>query len=173
MPVTSSDLCLLSGAEQAHLIRTKEVSPVELLHAVFERIHQLNPVVNAFCTLTEDQAMVEANDAERKVMAGEDVGPLHGVPISIKDLIATRGIRTVAGSVAYRDMVPEEDDIVVERVKAAGAIVLGKTNVPEFGYMGVTQNAVFGTTRNPWNLDKTPVDQVAARRRRSRRAWAR
>jgi aspartyl-tRNA(Asn)/glutamyl-tRNA(Gln) amidotransferase subunit A len=129
---------------------------VELLDAVLSRIHQLDPLLNAFCTLTEEQAKVEARDAERKVMAGEDLGPLHGVPISIKDLIATRGIRTVSGSVSYRDLVPDEDDVVVERVKAAGAIVLGKTNVPEFGYMGVTHNAVFGTTRNPWNLDKTP-----------------
>jgi aspartyl-tRNA(Asn)/glutamyl-tRNA(Gln) amidotransferase subunit A len=156
MLATSSSLCSLSGAEQAQLIKAKEVSPVELLEAVLERIHALNPVLNAFCTLVEDDARADAQKAEAALLAGAEIGPLHGVPISIKDLIATKGIRTVSGSQAYADLVPDEDDIVVERVRAAGAIVLGKTNVPEFGYMGATHNTVFGVTRNPWNLDKTP-----------------
>jgi aspartyl-tRNA(Asn)/glutamyl-tRNA(Gln) amidotransferase subunit A len=156
MLATSSSLCSLSGAEQAQLIKAKEVSPVELLEAVLERIHALNPVLNAFCTLVEDDARADAQKAEAALLAGAEIGPLHGVPISIKDLIATKGIRTVSGSQAYADLVPDEDDIVVERVRAAGAIVLGKTNVPEFGYMGATHNNVFGVTRNPWNLDKTP-----------------
>jgi aspartyl-tRNA(Asn)/glutamyl-tRNA(Gln) amidotransferase subunit A len=156
MLATSSELCALSGTEQARLIRSKEVSPVELLDAVLDRIHALDPILNAFCTLTEEQAKLDAQAAERQIMRGGALGPLHGVPISIKDLIATKGIRTVSGSQAYKDLVPDEDDIVVERVKAAGAIVLGKTNVPEFGYMGATHNTVFGTTRNPWKLDKTP-----------------
>src|SRR5258708_33173437 len=156
MLATSSSLCSLSGAEQAQLIKAKDVSPVELLEAVLERIHALNPVLNAFCTLVEEDARADAQKAEAATRAGDEIGPLHGVPISIKDLIATKGIRTVSGSQAYADLVPDEDDIVVERVRAAGAIVLGKTNVPEFGYMGATHNTVFGVTRNPWNLDKTP-----------------
>ncbi|MGI9148728.1 MAG: amidase [Chloroflexota bacterium] len=156
MLATSEALCALSGAEQARLIRTKQVSPVEVVEAVLARIHELNPVLNAFCTLVEDSARADAVRAEQAVIASEVLGPLHGVPVSIKDLIATRGIRTVSGSVAYADLVPDEDDVVVERLKNAGAIVLGKTNVPEFGYMGATHNNVFGVTRNPWNLDKTP-----------------
>jgi aspartyl-tRNA(Asn)/glutamyl-tRNA(Gln) amidotransferase subunit A len=153
---TTTDLCRLSGADQARLIRAQELSPVELIDAVYARIHALNPIVNAFCTLVEEEARAEARAAEAAVLRGDDLGPLHGVPVSIKDLVCTRGIRTVSGSKAYADFVPDEDDIVVERLRAAGAIVLGKTNVPEFGYMGTTHNDVFGVTRNPWNLEKTP-----------------
>jgi len=152
----STDLCELSGVEQAKLIRERRISPVELVDVVFERIHQLNPILNAFCTLVEDDARDQARRAETAVAHGESVGPLHGVPVSIKDLICTKGIRTVSGSKAYEDFVPDEDDVVVERLKDAGAIILGKTNVPEFGYMGATHNSVFGVTRNPWNLEKTP-----------------
>jgi aspartyl-tRNA(Asn)/glutamyl-tRNA(Gln) amidotransferase subunit A len=153
---TATDLCQLSGAEQARLIRERAISPVELVDAVYDRIHRLNPVLNAFCTLVEDEARAEARAAEAAVSRGEPLGPLHGVPVSIKDLVCTKGIRTVSGSRAYADFVPDEDDIVVERLRAAGAIVLGKTNVPEFGYMGTTHNDVFGVTRNPWNLERTP-----------------
>ncbi len=154
--MTAVDICSLSGTEQARLIRSKQVSPVDVVDAVYNRIHQLNPVLNAFCTLVEDDARAEAKEAEAAVMRGDTRGPLHGVPVSIKDLICTRGIRTVSGSKAYENFVPDEDDIVVERLRGAGAIVLGKTNVPEFGYMGATHNNVFGVTRNPWNLDRTP-----------------
>ena len=154
--MTPVEICALSGAEQARLIREKQLSPVELIDAVFTRIHRLNPVLNAFCTLVEEDARAEARRAETAVQRGDDLGPLHGVPISIKDLICTRGIRTVSGSLAYEDLIPDEDDVVVERVKQAGAIVLGKTNVPEFGYLGATHNNVFGVTRNPWNADRTP-----------------
>ena len=89
-------------------------------------------------------------------MAGEEVGPLAGVPVGIKDLVCTQGILTVSGSFAYKDFVPEEDDVVVERLRKAGAVILGKTNVPEFGYSGVGHNPVFDTTRNPWNTSLTP-----------------
>lgn len=150
------EVCKLSGAEQARLIREKELSSVELVNTVYDLIHELNPILNAFCTLVEDAAKTEAKVAEKAVMSGEPLGPLHGVPVSIKDLICTKGIRTVSGSKGYADFIPDEDDIVVERLRGAGAIVLGKTNVPEFGYMGATHNDVFGVTRNPWNLDRTP-----------------
>lgn len=156
MTTTATDVCALSGAEQAKLIREKELSPVELLDAIYARIHKLNPILNAFCTLVEDDARAVAKEAEAAVMRRDELGPLHGVPVSIKDLICTKGIRTVSGSKAYENFVPEEDDVVIERLRGAGAIVLGKTNVPEFGYMGATHNNVFGVTRNPWNLERTP-----------------
>jgi aspartyl-tRNA(Asn)/glutamyl-tRNA(Gln) amidotransferase subunit A len=151
MAMPHTDLCALPGAEQARLIRMRAVSPVELVEAVFARIHQVDPVVHAFCTLVEDQAREAARTAEAAVMRGDDLGPLHGVPLSVKDLICTKGVPTVSGSVAYRDFVPDEDDVCVERLLAAGAILLGKTNVPEFGYAGVGENVLFPATANPWN----------------------
>lgn len=156
MTTTETDMLKLSGAEQARLIRDKQLSPIELTDAVFERIHKLNPILNAFCTLVEDDAKAAAQVAEAAVLRGDALGPLHGVPVSIKDLVCTKGIRTVSGSLAYTDFVPDEDDVAVERLRDAGAIILGKTNVPEFGYMGTTHNDVFGVTRSPWNLEVTP-----------------
>jgi aspartyl-tRNA(Asn)/glutamyl-tRNA(Gln) amidotransferase subunit A len=156
LPQNDSGICSLSGAAQARLIRDRSLSPVEVVDAVFDRIHALEPALHAFCTLTEDAARADARAAEAAVMRGAAIGPLHGVPISIKDLICTKGIPTAAGSKAYADLIPDEDDIVVERVRAAGAIILGKTNVPEMGYSGVGQNDLFPTTRNPWNPDMTP-----------------
>src|SRR6202041_2650579 len=93
---------------------------------------------------------------EKALLANEEAGPLAGVPVGIKDLVCTAGVRTVSGSFAYKDFVPDEDDVVVERLKDAGAIIIGKTNVPEFGYSAVGHNPVFETTRNPWNLEYTP-----------------
>ena len=153
---TNAEICALSGTEQARLIKQKELSPVEVVGAVYERIHLLNPILNAFCTLVEDEAKADAKKAEAAVLRGDELGALHGVPVSIKDLVCTKGIRTVSGSKGYIDFIPDEDDIVMERLRGVGAIILGKTNVPEFGYMGATHNDVFGTTRNPWNLEKTP-----------------
>lgn len=152
----SDDLCWLSATELVQLIRSKRVSPVEVTEAVLVRIEQLNPVVNAFCTVTHDLARRAAKEAEISVMKGEDLGPLCGVPISVKDVIFTRGVRTTAGSRIYADFIPEEDAIVVERLKAAGAVILGKTNTPEFGHKGITENPLFGATRNPWSLERTP-----------------
>src|SRR5262245_14507583 len=115
----------------------------------------LESTLHAFCTPTIELARQEALRIERELASGADPGPLAGVPVGIKDLVCTKGIRTVSGSPAYTDFVPEEDDIVVERLKDAGAIVVGKTNVPEFGYSGVGHNPVFETTRNPWNPERT------------------
>jgi aspartyl-tRNA(Asn)/glutamyl-tRNA(Gln) amidotransferase subunit A len=129
------------GAE----IRAKRLSPVEVVDAVLERMDRLEPVLHAFCTPTPDAARADAKRIEAELMAGGDPGPLAGVPVGIKDLVATKGVRTVMGSWAYRDFVPDEDDVVVERLKGAGAIVLGKTNVPEFGYSGVGHNPVSST----------------------------
>ncbi|MBI4240569.1 MAG: amidase, partial [Candidatus Rokubacteria bacterium] len=136
--------------------RSRKLSPVEVTEAVLGRIERLNPVLNAFCTPTPDLARRAAKEAEIALMKGEPLGALHGVPVSIKDLVFTRGVRTTGGSRIYADFIPEEDAVAVERLKAAGAVILGKTSTPEFGYKGVTDNPLFGITRNPWKLDRTP-----------------
>lgn len=140
----------------AGLVRAKKLSPVEVTDAVLARMDRLEPVLHAFCTPTPEIARKAAKDIEKRIMAGEDVGPLAGVPWGCKDLICTAGIRTASGSFAYADFVPDEDDVVVERMRNAGAVILGKTNVPEFGYSGVGHNPLFPTTRNPWNTELTP-----------------
>jgi aspartyl-tRNA(Asn)/glutamyl-tRNA(Gln) amidotransferase subunit A len=152
----SDDLCWLPASELAALIRSKKVSPVEVTEVVLARVERLNPVLNAFCTLTPELARRAAREAEISMMKGEPLGPLCGVPVSVKDLIFTRGIRTTGGSRIYADFIPEEDAVSAERLKAAGAVFLGKTNTPEFGHKGVTDNPLFGITRNPWKLDLTP-----------------
>lgn len=139
----------------ARRIRQRELSPVEVVEAALARMERLDPVLNAFCTPTPDLARADARRIEAALVAGESVGPLAGVPVAIKDLVLTRGVRTVSGCWTYADFVPEEDDVVVERLKGAGAIVLGKTNVSELGYSGLGGNPVFGETRNPWDTTRT------------------
>ncbi len=150
------EICCLSAVEMAEAIRAKKLSPVEIVGAILHRIEQLNPKVNAYCTLVAESAMRQARKAEEMVVRGEEIGPLHGVPVSIKDLIFTKGIRTTGGSRLYENFIPQQDAIVVERLKAAGAIVIGKTNTAEFGWVAITQNPLFGETRNPWNPELTP-----------------
>jgi aspartyl-tRNA(Asn)/glutamyl-tRNA(Gln) amidotransferase subunit A len=141
----------------ARLIRQKKVSPVELLGAILDRIDKLNPRLNAFVTLTAEQARREARAAERALTKrSATLGPLHGVPFSVKDLVITKGVRTTFGTPLYRDNVPTEDAPIVTRLKAAGGIMLGKTNTPTMGWIGATHNLLFGVTRNPWNLERTP-----------------
>jgi amidase len=148
----SRDLCFLSASELTRLYRAREVSPLEVMQAVLARIDAVNPAVNAYVTVARESALAEARTATRALRRkGRALPPLHGVPVSIKDLFATKGIRTTWGSLIYKDYVPDADDLVVQRLKAAGAIVVGKTNTPEFGAGGNTFNAVFGATRNPWN----------------------
>ena len=151
----SNEICQMSAVELVAQIRAKQLSPVEVIDAVLTRMDRLEPHLHAFCTPTPDLARREAERIEQNITRGDTVGPLAGVPVSIKDLIFTKGIRTVSGCVAYREFVPDEDDIVVERLKAAGAIILGKTNVTEFGYSAASHNPVFETTRNPWDLTRT------------------
>ncbi|WP_260929621.1 amidase [Novosphingobium sp. 9] len=153
---SSGDLSLLPAVDQADLIRTRAVSPVEVMEAVLARAEALEPVLHAFCHLDTARARAAALAAEDAVRRGEPLGPLHGVPISIKDLICTADMPTVSGSRAYAGFVPDADDVCVERVRKAGAIVIGKTNTPEFGYAGAGKNAVFPTTVNPWDVTKTP-----------------
>src|SRR2546430_943596 len=155
MPET--DLNWLSATEQATLIRSRKVSPVEIVDALLARIDKVNPRLNAFVLINADQARREAKSAERAVgKRGARLGPLHGVPFGVKDLVVTRGVRTTFGTPLYRDNVPTEDAPMVERLKAAGGIMVGKTNTPTFGWIGATHNLVFGPTRNPWHLDRTP-----------------
>jgi aspartyl-tRNA(Asn)/glutamyl-tRNA(Gln) amidotransferase subunit A len=153
----SEDLCWMPAAELAAAITRKKVSPVEVVRAVLARIDRLNPILNAFVTLTAEQAVKDARGAERALMKkGARLGPLHGVPFSTKDLVITKGIRTTFGTRLYGDNVPAEDAPMVARMRAAGAIQLGKTNTPAFGWIGATHNLLFGITRNPWNTERTP-----------------
>ena len=140
-----------SARELARLIASRAVSPVEVLDAHVKVIEAINPKLNAFVTLAVEQARDAARGAEAAVMKGEALGPLHGLPTGIKDNALTAGMRTTFGSLLYRDNVPTEDAEVVRRLKAAGAIVLGKTNLPEFATGANTVNELFGATRNPWN----------------------
>ena len=152
----ASELVWLSAQELAQRIRGKELSPVHVVEAVLDRIGAVNPSLNAYCTVAAEEARDAASAAEIAILSGEDLGPLHGVPVSIKDLIFTRRLRTAAGSRLLADHVPEEDAVAVERLRAAGAIIVGKTNTPEFGFKGVTDNPLFGATRNPWDTARTP-----------------
>lgn len=148
------DLWSLSGAAQASLIYKNEVSALDVMTSVINRIAKMNPKVNAYCTVSA-RALDEAKEADKKQRRGDRLPPLHGVPISVKDLVPTKDLLTTFGSKLFSDYVPAEDDIVVERLRRAGAIIVGKTNTPEFGYHGVTDNFIFGVTRNPWNTRMT------------------
>ncbi len=153
---TSNEICRMDAVHLANLVRTKQLSAVEVTRAVIDRMNRLEPQLHAFCTPTPELAIAAAERVDKNIMAGVAVGPLAGVPVGIKDLVCTQGVKTVSGSWAYADFVPDEDDVVVERLKQAGAIIIGKTNVPEFGYSGVGHNPVFETSRNPWNTTLTP-----------------
>ena len=152
--MSASDIIYMPAVEIASAIREKILSPVQIVDAILNRIDRLNPKLNAYCTLLAEDARKQAKEAEDLVMKGGDLGLLHGVPVSVKDLIFTKGVRTTFGSRIYENFVPDADDVVVERLRAAGAIIVGKTNTPEFGFMGVTDNLLFGPTRNPWNLER-------------------
>jgi amidase len=154
--MTAEELCFTPATRLAALFRRGKVSPLEVMQAVLGRIERINPAVNAYCTVAGEQALEAAKKATALARRrSRRLGPLHGVPVSIKDLTPTKGIRTTWGSKIYEHHVPSEDALVVERLKAAGAIIVGKTNTPEFGAGANTFNAIFGPTRNPWNLALT------------------
>ena len=140
--------------EAGDLLRRRVLSPVELTQACLERIERWNPVVNAFITVTAEQALIEAREAEHEIAAGHWRGPLHGVPLALKDLIDTRGVRTTAASAVFQDRIPDEDAEVVRRLKQAGAVLLGKLNLHEFAYGGTCVPSQFGAVRNPWNTER-------------------
>ncbi|MFB7716108.1 amidase [Nocardia sp. NPDC056100] len=150
-----SDICFATAREQARLLRTRAISAVELTRAHLERIEATNPRVNAIVTLVADRALDQARAADARMAAKAPVGPLHGIPMAHKDTHDTAGIRTTSGSVLLAENVPVRDELVIERIRAAGAITLGKTNVPEFAAGSHTFNELFGATRNPYDLGKS------------------
>ena len=149
------DLTFTRAVDLRSLYRRGRASPLEVMEALLQRIDRVNPRVNAIVTLARESALADARRATRALRRGAALSPLHGVPVAIKDVTPTRGIRTTHGSKLFEDHVPDHDALVVERLRAAGAIVIGKTNTPEFAFGPNTVNAVFGATRNPWDLGRT------------------
>ncbi|UCH86494.1 MAG: amidase [Dehalococcoidia bacterium] len=152
--MNETDICFLSAADLVASYQAKTLSPVEVTQALLARIDRLNPVLNAFVLVDDEGALASARAAE-KAYASASAAPLAGVPVSIKDLTETRGMRTTKASIALKDWVPDFDAVVVERLRDTGACILGKTNVPEFGTTLITNNRLFGPARNPWNLERT------------------
>lgn len=152
----ADELATMSAVELASGYRVRRFSPVEVVDAVLRRIERVNPALNAFCVVTADSARQEAKAAEAAIARGEALPPLHGVPLSVKDMLMTRGVRTTFGSAIYERNVPDEDAPMVTSLKAAGAIVTGKTTTPEFGYKGATHSPLLGVSRNPWSPARTP-----------------
>jgi aspartyl-tRNA(Asn)/glutamyl-tRNA(Gln) amidotransferase subunit A len=151
---SATQLTQLGLAEAMGLLRRRALSPVELTQACLARIEQLNPSLNAFITVTAEQALQQAREAEAQIQRGQWRGPLHGMPLALKDLIDTAGIRTTAASAVFRDRIPTQDAEVVRRLKAAGAVLLGKLNLHEFAYGGTSVPSYFGPVRNPWNTSR-------------------
>ena len=151
----SDDLCRLPASVLREKIAAKEVSPVELTGSVLARAAKLQPVLNCFITLVADQAMAAARQAEDAVMQGKPLGLLHGIPFAAKDLVNTAGVRTTFGSLHHDENVPREDAVSAARMKAAGAILFGKTTTPEFGHKALTDSPLFGQTRNAWSAEHT------------------
>ena len=149
------DPAFASAAELAVQIRARAISPVEVVRDTLERIERSQPTLNAFITIAGDLAMAAAREAEAAVMQGVELRKLHGVPVAVKDLIPTAGIRTTWGSLIFKDHVPDHDSVAVARLKQAGAIVVGKTTTPEFGQQCLTQAPLFGRTRNAWRADRS------------------
>ena len=143
--------------EAARLVEQRKVSPLELADAVLKQIERAEPKINAFITVVADQARAVARAHEAMIQAGYYLGPLHGIPIALKDNLYTKGIRSTAGSKVLGDFVPEEDATVTARLKSAGAIIVGKTNMHEFAWGGTTDNPHYGPTRNPWNPERFPA----------------
>lgn len=153
--MSEKNLAFSSAIEIKDKIVRKEISPVELVNLFCDRIDSVDPKLNSYLTVDRNEALKAAKIAEQSVIDKEDLGPLHGVPISIKDLEMTKGLRSTGGSLIFKNRVPEFDSIVVERVRKSGAIILGKTNTPEFGLLGHTENRLGDHCRNPWNTELT------------------
>src|ERR1700740_2707632 len=160
--MTDNDLAFASIEEVARLYRKRKLSPVQVTQLMLTRIDQLNPKLNAYITVTAELALAQAKKAEAELFAPRgrkghrERGPLHGIPISLKDNIYTKGIRTTAGSKILKDFVPQQDATVWDKLREAGGILLGKTNLHEFAYGVTTNNPHYGPTRNPWDLSRIP-----------------
>ena len=153
-PKQSGSLTDLNLSDASELVRRRKVSPVELTEACLARIEQLNPTLNAFITITAESARAEARNAEAEIQRGKWRGPLHGIPIALKDLFDTAGVRTTAASALFKDRIPKDDAEVVRRLKSAGAVLLGKTNMHEFAFGGTSVVTHFGAVHNPWDRDR-------------------
>jgi aspartyl-tRNA(Asn)/glutamyl-tRNA(Gln) amidotransferase subunit A len=166
------NLTRLSIAEAGDLFRRRALSPVELARAYLDRIRRLDADLLAYITVLQDEALAAAAAAEREIARGEDRGPLHGIPIALKDLVMTRGVRTTCGSRILREWVPDTDATVARRLADAGAVLLGKLNMHEFAYGPTGVNPHYGTSRNPWDRHRIPGGPAAAPAWRWRRASA-
>jgi Asp-tRNA(Asn)/Glu-tRNA(Gln) amidotransferase A subunit family amidase len=151
----SEDVCYWPATDVAAKIRRREISPVEVFDAVARRIEAVNPRINGYVTLDLDRARQAARQAQEAVAGGRPVGPLHGVPVAVKDDLAVQGLRYTCGSRLLANYTADSDDLTVDRLRKAGAVILGKTNLPEFGHKGTTDNLLFGTTNNPWDPSRT------------------
>jgi aspartyl-tRNA(Asn)/glutamyl-tRNA(Gln) amidotransferase subunit A len=145
----------MSACEMAEKLKSQELSSLEITETIIERIEKINPIINAYCTTTFDLAREMAKKADLMVKKEGNLGILHGIPTSIKDLMETKGVRTTFGSKIYENYIPQEDDLAVKKLKDSGIVLLGKTNSPEDGHKGVTDNLIFGVSKNPWNIKKT------------------
>ena len=154
--MTDLDLAYTPATELARRIRVRELSPVEVVENSLARIDDINPALNCFCFIFPDEALDKARAAEQAVMDGRPLGPLHGVPLAIKDLTPTKGKRTTLGSRSFEHNVPDHDAVIVEKLLGAGAIMVGKTMTPEFAYSSYTESPLWGITRNPWNTERSP-----------------
>jgi aspartyl-tRNA(Asn)/glutamyl-tRNA(Gln) amidotransferase subunit A len=152
----NSDLTKLTLSEASELVRNRKISPVELTHACLSRIEQVNPKLNVFITVTAEAALAQAREAESEIQGGSWKGRLHGIPIALKDLVDTAGVRTTAASGVFKDRIPTQDAEIVRRLKAAGAVLLGKLNMHEFAYGGSSVISYFGAVRNPWEPAYNP-----------------
>ena len=154
--MANSEMSYMAAADIAARIRSRELSPVEVMENSLARIGEVKPELNCFCFVYAEEAMSLAREAEAAVMRGDALGPLHGVPIAIKDFTPIRGKRTTRGSRAFENWVPDHNALIVDRLCAAGAIMVGKTTTPEFAYSSFTKSPLWGITRNPWDRRMTP-----------------
>ena len=151
-----AELMDMDAVELVRLIRAGKVSPLDVMEAALNRIDAVNPLINAFVSLRREEAIQDAKEMTELLASGAAPGPLAGIPVGVKDLEDVKGMVTSFGSIPYKNNVALQDSVQVARLKAAGAIVVGKTNTPEFGFTGFTKNRLYGVTRNPWNRDRTP-----------------
>ena len=154
--MNKDDICFMSACDTLDKIKSQELTSQEITETVIERIEKVNPIINAFCTPTFEIAREMAKLSDEKVKKGQKIRLIEGIPTSLKDEILTKGIRTTFGSKMFENFVPLEDDVIVKRLRNEGCVILGKTNLPAFGYKGVTDNKIFGTTKNPWDIERTP-----------------
>src|SRR3954451_20101231 len=149
------DLCFLPATDLRRRMTAKEISPLDVTRAVLARAERLQPELNCFITICADQALAQAKDAERRIMMGEPIRLLEGIPFTVKDIVNTRDVRTTFGAVPYKDNVPDHDAVGMARLRAAGAILVGKTTTPEFGTKCLTDSPLFGRTRNAWSRERS------------------